>query len=80
MLWLTDPQAAKPGNRMPRYPLSDAERAAILAIPGESAMNWLLRHRSQTRRHPLHALRAAVLLGRRHGSHGACARNWLRPI
>lgn len=30
MLWLTDPQAAKPGNRMPKVPLTDAERATIL--------------------------------------------------
>lgn len=30
MLWLTDPQAAKPGNRMPNVPLTDAERTTIL--------------------------------------------------
>jgi cytochrome c oxidase subunit 2 len=30
-LWLTDPQAAKPGNRMPDTPLSANERAALLA-------------------------------------------------
>jgi cytochrome c1 len=30
MLWLTDPQAAKPGNRMPKIPLTDAERTTIL--------------------------------------------------
>jgi cytochrome c oxidase subunit II len=30
-LWLTDPQAAKPGNRMPDTPLSGAERDALLA-------------------------------------------------
>ena len=30
MLWLTDPQAAKPGNRMPNIPLTDAERNMIL--------------------------------------------------
>jgi cytochrome c oxidase subunit II len=30
-LWLTDPQAAKPGNRMPDTPLSADERAALLA-------------------------------------------------
>ena len=30
MLWLTDPQAAKPGNRMPEIPLTDAERTTIL--------------------------------------------------
>jgi cytochrome c oxidase subunit II len=30
MLWLTDPQAAKPGNRMPIVPLTDAERTMIL--------------------------------------------------
>jgi cytochrome c oxidase subunit 2 len=29
-LWLTDPQAAKPGNRMPEIPLTDAERTSIL--------------------------------------------------
>jgi cytochrome c oxidase subunit 2 len=29
-LWLTDPQAAKPGNRMPEVPLTDAERTTIL--------------------------------------------------
>ena len=31
MLWLTDPQAAKPGNRMPNTPLSAQERVALLA-------------------------------------------------
>jgi len=31
MLWLTDPQAAKPGNRMPDTPLSATERDALLA-------------------------------------------------
>ncbi len=31
MLWLTDPQAAKPGNRMPNTPLSATERDALLA-------------------------------------------------
>ena len=30
-LWLTDPQAAKPGNRMPDTPLSADERDALLA-------------------------------------------------
>jgi cytochrome c oxidase subunit 2 len=30
-LWLTDPQAAKPGNRMPDTPLSAHERDALLA-------------------------------------------------
>ncbi len=30
MLWMTNPQAAKPGNRMPNIPLTDAERTAIL--------------------------------------------------
>ena len=30
-LWLTDPQAAKPGNRMPDTPLSANERDALLA-------------------------------------------------
>jgi cytochrome c oxidase subunit 2 len=30
MLWLTDPQAAKPGNRMPNIPLTDTERTMIL--------------------------------------------------
>jgi len=30
-VWLTDPQAAKPGNRMPATPLSDDERRALLA-------------------------------------------------
>jgi cytochrome c oxidase subunit 2 len=30
-LWLTDPQAAKPGNRMPATPLSANERDALLA-------------------------------------------------
>ena len=29
--WIADPQAAKPGNAMPRVPLSDAERAAVVA-------------------------------------------------
>lgn len=31
MLWLTNPQAAKPGNRMPDTPLSANERDALLA-------------------------------------------------
>ena len=31
MLWLTDPQAAKPGNRMPVTPLSAGETSALLA-------------------------------------------------
>ncbi len=30
MLWLTDPQAAKPGNRMPDTPLTAEERRALL--------------------------------------------------
>jgi cytochrome c oxidase subunit 2 len=30
-LWLTDPQAAKPGNRMPATPLTSNERDALLA-------------------------------------------------
>jgi cytochrome c oxidase subunit II len=30
-LWLTDPQAAKPGNRMPATPLTANERGALLA-------------------------------------------------
>jgi cytochrome c oxidase subunit II len=30
MLWLTDPQAAKPGNRMPIVPLTNVERTMIL--------------------------------------------------
>jgi cytochrome c oxidase subunit II len=30
MLWLTDPQAAKPGNRMPEVPLTGSERTSIL--------------------------------------------------
>jgi cytochrome c oxidase subunit 2 len=30
-LWLTDPQAAKPGNHMPDTPLTAAERTALLA-------------------------------------------------
>ncbi len=30
MLWLTDPQAAKPGNRMPNIPLTAEERRALL--------------------------------------------------
>ncbi|MGP0073149.1 MAG: cytochrome c oxidase subunit II [Bryobacteraceae bacterium] len=30
-LWLTDPQAAKPGNRMPDTPLSPGDRVALLA-------------------------------------------------
>ena len=30
MLWLTDPQAAKPGNRMPGTPLSAQERGTLL--------------------------------------------------
>lgn len=32
VLWLTDPQAAKPGNRMPKVPLTPDERAALLAF------------------------------------------------
>jgi cytochrome c oxidase subunit 2 len=32
MLWLTNPQAAKPGNRMPTIQLSPAESATILAF------------------------------------------------
>ncbi len=32
MLWLTNPQAAKPGNRMPTVQLTPAERATILAF------------------------------------------------
>lgn len=32
MLWLADPQAAKPGNRMPRVPLTPDERATLLAF------------------------------------------------
>jgi cytochrome c oxidase subunit 2 len=31
MLWLTDPQAAKPGNRMPNTPLTADERRVLLA-------------------------------------------------
>jgi cytochrome c oxidase subunit 2 len=31
MLWLSDPQAAKPGNRMPNIPLTADERRALLA-------------------------------------------------
>jgi cytochrome c oxidase subunit 2 len=31
MLWLTDPQSAKPGNRMPNTPLTAEERRALLA-------------------------------------------------
>jgi cytochrome c oxidase subunit II len=31
MLWLTDPQAAKPGNRMPNTPLTAEERSTLLA-------------------------------------------------
>jgi cytochrome c oxidase subunit 2 len=31
MLWLTDPQAAKPGNRMPNTPLTSDERRTLLA-------------------------------------------------
>jgi cytochrome c1 len=31
MLWLTDPQAAKPGNRMPNTPLTPDERRTLLA-------------------------------------------------
>jgi cytochrome c oxidase subunit II len=31
MLWLTDPQAAKPGNRMPNTPLTPDERRDLLA-------------------------------------------------
>jgi cytochrome c oxidase subunit II len=31
VLWLSDPQAAKPGNRMPDTPLSVSERDALLA-------------------------------------------------
>jgi cytochrome c oxidase subunit 2 len=30
MLWLTDPQAAKPGNRMPNTPLTADERRTLL--------------------------------------------------
>lgn len=30
MLWLTDPQAAKPGNRMPKVSLTPEERVALL--------------------------------------------------
>ena len=30
MLWVTDPQAAKPGNRMPNTPLTAEERRALL--------------------------------------------------
>jgi cytochrome c oxidase subunit 2 len=30
MLWLTDPQSAKPGNRMPNTPLTAEERRALL--------------------------------------------------
>jgi cytochrome c oxidase subunit 2 len=29
--WIRDPQAIKPGNRMPRLDLSDPDRAAIVA-------------------------------------------------
>ena len=29
--WIRDPQQAKPGNKMPQVPLSDAERAALVA-------------------------------------------------
>ena len=29
--WLDDPQGVKPGNRMPRVPLSDADREALIA-------------------------------------------------
>ena len=32
MLWLTDPQAAKPGNRMPNTPLTADERRALLGF------------------------------------------------
>jgi cytochrome c oxidase subunit II len=32
MLWLTDPQAAKPGNRMPTPKLTPEERRMILAF------------------------------------------------
>jgi cytochrome c oxidase subunit 2 len=32
MLWMTDPQAAKPGNRMPNTPLTAAERATLLTF------------------------------------------------
>jgi cytochrome c oxidase subunit 2 len=32
MLWLTDPQAAKPGNRMPTVPLTAEERRALLTF------------------------------------------------
>ena len=32
MLWLTDPQAAKPGNRMPTVQLTPAERTAIVGF------------------------------------------------
>jgi cytochrome c oxidase subunit II len=31
-LWLTDPQAAKPGNRMPNIPLTAEERRALLTF------------------------------------------------
>ena len=71
-LWLTDPQAAKPGNRMPDTPLSRrARRDAGCWRSGEPAMKRLaLRDRSQARRHPLYAFGAVVLPGRRHGSDG----------
>ena len=29
--WLSDPQAVKPGNRMPQVPMTDADRAALIA-------------------------------------------------
>ena len=29
--WIADPQAVKPGNRMPRIPMSAADRAAVVA-------------------------------------------------
>jgi len=32
MLWLKDPQAAKPGNRMPNTPLTADERRVLLAF------------------------------------------------
>ena len=32
MLWLTDPQAAKPGNRMPTVTLTPDEQRAILGF------------------------------------------------
>ena len=42
MLWLTDPQAAKPGNRMPNTPLTADERTRLAGVPGESSVtSWL---------------------------------------